>query len=167
MSYRIRLEQLFYVILTLVVCVVLSIPLQNQALSDLRIRKARNLYQFGNMVNCMTNRSRFSYSDYGCWCGMGGKGDPVDELDKCCQIHDKCYDSLMYTKCHYPFHVYTVVYQYHGCRQCDPISSYPSKDDRVDVECKKLVCECDSAAALCFSQAAYNSSYYNYDTSKC
>lgn len=46
------------------------------------VMAARNLYQFGNMVNCMTNRSGFSYSDYGCWCGMGGKGDPVDEVDK-------------------------------------------------------------------------------------
>ena len=44
---------------------------------------ACNLYQFGNMVNCMTNRSRrFSYSDFGCWCEAGGKGEPVDEVDK-------------------------------------------------------------------------------------
>lgn len=43
---------------------------------------ARNLHQFGNMVNCMTNRSRFDYSDYGCWCGMGGSGETVDEVDK-------------------------------------------------------------------------------------
>ena len=43
---------------------------------------ARNLLQFGDMVNCMTNKSRFSYIDYGCWCGWGGKGEPVDEVDK-------------------------------------------------------------------------------------
>lgn len=49
----------------------------------------------------------------------------------------------------------------------DPISSYSSWEDKVDVECKKGVCDCDSAAALCFSQAVYNSSYVNYDTSKC
>ena len=47
----------------------------------------------------------------------------------------------------------------------DPISSYPSWEDQVDVQCKKGVCECDSAAAFCFSQAHYNSSFVNYDTS--
>ncbi|CAH3104341.1 unnamed protein product, partial [Pocillopora meandrina] len=128
---------------------------------------ARNLYQFGNMVNCMTNRSRFDYADYGCWCGAGGSGKPVDHVDKCCQIHDKCYDVAMVEKCYFYFHVYSVVYRYQGCRQCDPISSYPSWEDKVDVECKKAVCDCDSDAALCFSQSVYNSSLYNYDTSKC
>lgn len=34
------------------------------------------------MVNCMINRSCFSYIDYGCWCGVGGKGEFVDEVDK-------------------------------------------------------------------------------------
>ena len=41
------------------------------------------------MVNCMTNRSRFSYIDYGCWCGVGGKGEPVDEVDKYVKLHRK------------------------------------------------------------------------------
>lgn len=49
---------------------------------------ARNLYQFGNMVNCMTNRSRFSYSDYSCWCDAEGKGEPVDEVDKYVKIRN-------------------------------------------------------------------------------
>ncbi|XP_058961227.2 basic phospholipase A2-like [Pocillopora verrucosa] len=119
------------------------------------------------MVNCMTNRSRFDYADYGCWCGAGGSGKPVDHVDKCCQIHDKCYDVAMVEKCYFYFHVYSVIYRYQGCRQCDPISSYPSWEDKVDVECKKAVCDCDSDAALCFSQSVYNSSLYNYDTSKC
>ncbi|XP_020624289.1 basic phospholipase A2 PA-9C-like [Orbicella faveolata] len=145
---------------------VAGVDMEDQELLWMKLT-ARNLYQFGNMVNCMTNRSRFSYSDYSCWCGAEGKGEPVDEVDKCCKIHDKCYDSHMYTKCFYPFHVYTVYYQYQRCRQCDPISYYPSWEDKVDVECKNAVCECDSAAALCFSQAVYNASYYNYDTSKC
>ena len=38
-------------------------------------------------------------------------------LCRCCKIHDECYNSLM-VKCVFPFHVYTVVYQYKGCRQC-------------------------------------------------
>ena len=39
-------------------------------------------------------------------------------FSRCCKIHDKCFVSLMYTKCYFPFHVYTVVYNYQGCRQC-------------------------------------------------
>lgn len=66
----------FHVLVTIIFCFSFAIT-------------ARNLYQFGNMVNCMTNRSRFSYIDYGCWCGVGGKGEPVDEVDKYVKLHRK------------------------------------------------------------------------------
>ena len=37
---------------------------------------------------------------------------------RCCKIHDRCYDSVMYTKYFHPFYVYTMIYKYQGCRQC-------------------------------------------------
>jgi len=31
------------------------------------------------------------FAGYGNWCGSGGKGKPIDEADRICQIHDVCY----------------------------------------------------------------------------
>jgi len=42
----------------------------------------RNLYQFAMMIDCATNRSAWDYYDYGCWCGYGESGTPVDETDR-------------------------------------------------------------------------------------
>ena len=51
------------------------------AASAPHVRHKRNILQFGNMVTCVTEKNSLDYSDYGCNCGMGGMGQPVDELD--------------------------------------------------------------------------------------
>ena len=45
-------------------------------------RYRRNVYQFKGMIECATTKSAFAYNGYGCYCGMGGKGKPVDETDR-------------------------------------------------------------------------------------
>ncbi|XP_067862375.1 phospholipase A2, minor isoenzyme-like [Heptranchias perlo] len=48
------------------------------------------------MIRCALPSSRplFDYADYGCYCGFGGSGTPVDELDGCCQVHDHCFTGV-------------------------------------------------------------------------
>ena len=48
-----------------------------------KIRSRRGLLDFGNMVRCTTGRSPFDYVDYGCHCGLGGKGKTaLDAVDR-------------------------------------------------------------------------------------
>lgn len=54
-----------------------------------------SFWQFQRMVKHVTGRSAFfSYYGYGCYCGLGGKGLPVDATDRCCWAHDCCYHKL-------------------------------------------------------------------------
>ena len=68
-------------------------------------RARRSLWNFGGMLACaipnvgnpVTAAAR--YTNYGCWCGVGGSGAPVDAIDRCCQVHDGCYDATRGAGC--------------------------------------------------------------------
>ncbi|XP_060039855.1 putative inactive group IIC secretory phospholipase A2 isoform X2 [Erinaceus europaeus] len=70
-----------------------------------------SFWQFQRMVRHVTGRSAlFSYYGYGCYCGLGGKGTPVDDTDRCCLAHDCCYEKLKQQGCqpllnNYQFHL--------------------------------------------------------------
>ncbi|KFR12451.1 Phospholipase A2, major isoenzyme, partial [Opisthocomus hoazin] len=53
----------------------------------------RALWDFRSMIKCTIPDSYplLEFADYGCYCGLGGGGTAVDELDRCCEAHDQCY----------------------------------------------------------------------------
>ncbi|XP_020624284.1 phospholipase A2 A2-actitoxin-Cgg2a-like [Orbicella faveolata] len=124
----------------------------------------RNLGQFGAMVLCETKRNPLHYIGYGCWCGFGGKGTPVDEIDQCCYIHDRCYDNITEKgTCPFEIGVYANVYKRKDCTRCAEISIFGNS------RCEKELCECDAAAARCFKKydSKFQDRYKNYDKSSC
>ncbi|XP_036303198.1 putative inactive group IIC secretory phospholipase A2 isoform X1 [Pipistrellus kuhlii] len=106
-----------------------------------------SFWQFQRMVKHITGRSAFfSYYGYGCYCGLGGKGTPVDNTDRCCLAHDCCYEKLKHLGCQpllsgYQFHVVnsTVV--------CE-CALYPG----AGCLCGLRACECDKQSAYCFKE---------------
>jgi len=44
-------------------------------------RKKRSLPEFGDMIRALTGRSPMDFNGYGHFCGLGGKGIPVDPID--------------------------------------------------------------------------------------
>nr|Q9I844.1 RecName: Full=Basic phospholipase A2 cPt10; Short=svPLA2; AltName: Full=Phosphatidylcholine 2-acylhydrolase; Flags: Precursor [Laticauda semifasciata]BAB03299.1 phospholipase A2 [Laticauda semifasciata] len=115
-----------------------------------------NLVQFTYLIQCANKGSRASYhyADYGCYCGAGGSGTPVDELDRCCKIHDDCYGEAEKMGC-YPK---LTMYNYY----CGTEGPYCN----TKTDCQRYVCACDLQAAKCFARSPYNNKNYNIDTSK-
>ncbi|XP_052571421.1 group IID secretory phospholipase A2-like [Peromyscus californicus insignis] len=67
------------------------------------------LLDLNKMVRHMTGKiAFFNYWPYGCHCGLGGKGEPKDATDWCCQRHDCCYAHLKTDGCR----IFTDTYKY-------------------------------------------------------
>ncbi|XP_072921500.1 phospholipase A2, minor isoenzyme-like [Hemitrygon akajei] len=125
--------------------------------------ESRNLIQFSNMIKCaMPGVSPLlQINNYGCYCGIGGSGTPVDEFDRCCQTHDNCYgDATTKEKCTYFYSPTMILYSYtctNGKIECTNSNS----------RCGKFICECDRQAAICFSKTKYNLKNKSISQSRC
>ncbi|XP_068167403.1 phospholipase A2 [Antennarius striatus] len=119
----------------------------------------RALWQFANLIRCpQPGVNPLKYNQYGCWCGFGGTGTPLDGVDTCCEAHDKCYRAARTAPgctaiADLP---YVLVYDYTCSNQQVTCSATNNK-------CQAAVCECDRVAAHCFARVSYNPENKNVD----
>lgn len=126
----------------------------------------KQLLQFREMIKCtLPNSSPLEdFGDYGCYCGLGGQGTPVDQLDQCCFTHDHCYgNATTYESCK-PLldNPYTNIYDYECNKNTKTITCLASNN-----ACEMFICLCDKTAAECFAQAPYNTSNNHLSNSLC
>ncbi|XP_056386088.1 phospholipase A2 [Hyla sarda] len=121
---------------------------------------SRALWQFHSLIKCAIPNSAplKEYNNYGCYCGLGGQGSPKDTLDRCCQVHDNCYSQAKNT-CGSSLDPYARSYAYSCSGTSITCTSYSDA-------CSQFICNCDRAAAICFSKSPYNPAYKDLDKSK-
>ncbi|XP_071529086.1 uncharacterized protein [Panulirus ornatus] len=101
------------------------------------------LGKYGSKIIFYAGEEPTKFIYYGNWCGKGGRSAPVDNLDRCCLEHEKCYGQTV--------------------RQCPDVWKKPYdrmyawtllKEEIICVRsesyCVNHVCECDRQAAQCF-----------------
>ncbi|TKS84231.1 Basic phospholipase A2 beta-bungarotoxin A1 chain [Collichthys lucidus] len=120
----------------------------------------KSVLQFGNMILCVLPHSDpiGQFANYGCYCGFGGSGKPVDALDRCCQIHDHCYSVAQDHGCEPYFTDYNFKC-YKPWRQLTCLDTCNS--------CERFLCECDRAAACCFGRSHWYPEHYNLPQNLC
>uniref|UniRef100_A0A8C5SRP4 Phospholipase A2-like central domain-containing protein n=1 Tax=Laticauda laticaudata TaxID=8630 RepID=A0A8C5SRP4_LATLA len=99
-----------------------------------------------------------NFTNYGCHCGPGTQGLPIDAIDRCCHSHDCCYNKAEMYGCN------PKVLNYRFYAQRDKVKCVKSRD-----RCEKMVCECDQKAASCFQKHLfmYNPQFRNLPAANC
>ncbi|NXH20871.1 PA2G5 phospholipase, partial [Bucco capensis] len=117
-----------------------------------------SLLELQEMLTKTTGKNALRhYSFYGCYCGPGGKGQPKDATDRCCQVHDNCYKNTRTYLCNPKQQSY-----YYSWNSGIPSCEGPEG-------CSRESCECDRSLALCLKRntRSYNTLYQFYPKFKC
>ncbi|XP_068692175.1 basic phospholipase A2 taipoxin alpha chain-like [Montipora foliosa] len=117
-------------------------------------RTGRWLLDFGLLIICKTRTNPLRFNGYGCYCGSGGKGQPVDSLDRCCQVHDECYGSVERRFGVGTLTTYVTPYFFNPLTcQCTT--------QLTDIQ--YALCLCDATAAACFRRSPYHAQFSGYN----
>nr|AAL36975.1 Lys-49 phospholipase A2 precursor [Deinagkistrodon acutus] len=107
-----------------------------------------SLFELGKMIWQETGKNPVkNYGLYGCNCGVGGRGEPLDATDRCCFVHKCCYKKLT------------------DCDSKKDRYSYKWKNKAIvcgkNQPCMQEMCECDKAFAICLRENldTYNKSF--------
>ncbi|XP_024605748.1 LOW QUALITY PROTEIN: group IIF secretory phospholipase A2 [Neophocaena asiaeorientalis asiaeorientalis] len=106
-----------------------------------------SLLNLRSMVEANTGRNAIlSFVGYGCYCGVGGHGLPMDEVYWCCHAHDCCYQKLFDLGCHtyVDHHDHTIE------NNTNTVCSELNQTER-----DQQTCECDKSVVLCFQKQTY------------
>ncbi|XP_007529599.1 group 10 secretory phospholipase A2 [Erinaceus europaeus] len=116
----------------------------------------RGLIELVETMGCVGIRTPLAYVNYGCYCGLGGQGQPQDAADWCCHHHDCCYSQAEEAGCSPKLNRYSW-----KCIdqkiQCGPAEN----------KCQELLCKCDQDFAYCLAETEYNLKYLFYPQSLC
>ncbi|XP_073671149.1 otoconin-90 [Paramisgurnus dabryanus] len=107
----------------------------------------RDMSALGEMLNCLTGRCPHEYQNYGCYCGQQGRGNPVDQLDRCCFLHQCCLEQLSSLGCRRNRKLNAQISCQKGKPRCMGTSV-----------CDRLQCVCDRSTAECMAASYFNQS---------
>ncbi|VDM97296.1 unnamed protein product [Thelazia callipaeda] len=98
--------------------------------------KLKALWNLEGMSICRLRYSAIVYVNYGCWCGMGGSGKPIDGIDRAVE-NGLCYDTA---------EEYVLPYDW-MCNGTKPLCLTNGVS-----ECSKALCDCDSRVVKCWNR---------------
>jgi secretory phospholipase A2 len=116
---------------------------------------------------------RREYWDYGCYCGKGGSGTPVDATDECCKAHDECWAKVKQdtgVSCYNENYANSFNDPNTGKPTTDcskwtffescSTAKHPTNNTIEEIKC----CDCDLIVTKCFQRArgTYNPAYVDW-----
>ncbi|WKX94314.1 hypothetical protein Q1695_011511 [Nippostrongylus brasiliensis] len=104
------------------------------------------LWNLEEESECVLHYRALVYNNYGCWCGVGGSHEPVDEIDRCCMNHDKCYDAAVDNKV-----CFDVPWEYVDSYKWKCVNGTAICAEAQD-DCKSALCACDVAVVNCWAK---------------
>ncbi|XP_068202081.1 basic phospholipase A2 acanthin-1-like [Palaemon carinicauda] len=114
-------------------------------------RNKRSIGQFGDMIRLYVQREALHYNNYGNHCGFQGGDFPiVDEVDRCCYVHDRCYIAADADPCASSWLGASFI------RYTWSFDGQAVTCGEEDDACRRAACLCDKAAVECFARHPWN-----------